>query len=92
MQAPADDKPSAAAILASFIAYRFQDPYVHTLALEAGQALVMASAKLPQGSICFARCLSHGAPGDQPLRLAIQQFPLHPCLSTVGLAAMHHYS
>ena len=37
---------------------------MHTVALEAGQALATASASLPQGHICFARCLSEKPSGE----------------------------
>ena len=69
MQAPADKKSSAATILLSYIAYFFQDSYVHTVALEAGQALAVATASLPQGQICFARCFSEKPSGEHSTSL-----------------------
>ncbi len=62
-QAPAHSKPSAAIILASYLAYPFMNPCEGTTAVEVGQALAVASAGTHQGQVSFARCLSQGFTG-----------------------------
>lgn len=62
MQATSDSKPSAAAIMASYLAYPFADPYFSAVALQAGQALAVASSGM-QGQVSFARCLLQNSTG-----------------------------
>lgn len=63
------DKPSAAAILTSYMAYAFVDYQTASVAvLQACQALAVAAGRVPHGQASFARCLLHdtsGVPSDK---------------------------
>ncbi|KAL0029785.1 hypothetical protein WJX79_010638 [Trebouxia sp. C0005] len=66
-QAPAEGKPSAANILASYIAYPFEEvegKSMGAVALEAGQALAVAASAVSQAQVCLAWCLLQGLPGN----------------------------
>ncbi|KAL0029746.1 hypothetical protein WJX79_007038 [Trebouxia sp. C0005] len=66
-QAPAEGKPSAANILASYIAYPFEEVEGKSMgagALEAGQALAVAASAMSQAQVCLAWCLLQGSPGN----------------------------
>lgn len=59
------DKPSAAAILTSYMAYAFVDYQTASVALlQACQALAVAAGRITHGQAFLASCLLHDSSGE----------------------------